>query len=219
MIKFTFILFFSIIFSNCSIKSNNQLLVDIEKSEFEDPYSDFKISSYLVKFDWEGKSIVMDNYNSLSLPINDKGEFNPINVQFGTKVYKTTIEGVKQVDNEETSDFTIINHLSQIINLEEYFYISDEVVIYFWASFCAPCIEAIPHLNLLNSKDNVTIIGYNPMDSQETIEAMQIEHQMNWSTLGINQTVVKLKETGFPFHMSFRDKRLHTAIYGSPKME
>ena len=54
------------------------------------------------------------------------------------------------------------------------------LVIEFWATWCSPCIDAIPHINRLSksfSNDNVVFLSINSYDNKERIKEFIIENK------------------------------------------
>lgn len=77
------------------------------------------------------------------------------------------------------------------------------VVLDFWATWCAPCIEEIPNLNALQQKyadRPVRVVGIVlESGSVKDIRQFVTKHQINYKVLIGNDTVVnKYKVIGFP---------------------
>ncbi|MHC4090457.1 MAG: redoxin domain-containing protein, partial [Planctomycetota bacterium] len=64
---------------------------------------------------------------------------------------------------------------------------SQIVVLEFWATWCSPCIESIPHLTELQQEyadKNVVIVGVSPHDSNNTLEMVQKFVEKNGEKMG-----------------------------------
>lgn len=57
------------------------------------------------------------------------------------------------------------------------------VVVNFWASWCAPCIEELPVLNDLADGDKVVVLGVNFKESAESVQRFAAEHPFRYTVL------------------------------------
>jgi cytochrome c biogenesis protein CcmG, thiol:disulfide interchange protein DsbE len=99
------------------------------------------------------------------------------------------------------------------------------VVLDFWATWCGPCIKAIPHINELNKKyadKGVVFIGVCAQKGAEkmaeTVKKHQIEYPVAADTNG--KTVAAYKVTGFPdYYIIDRKGNLRWADFANKDVE
>ena len=103
----------------------------------------------------------------------------------------------------------VLNHSSTNVELSE---LNDKVIILdFWATWCAPCIKAMPHLDSLQQKfgEDIQIFTITNSDSEERIE--QFLEKFNTNLPIVIDSTLALKEL-FPHRVIS-----HTVILGKDK--
>ncbi len=104
-----------------------------------------------------------------------------------------TNEYQRLVNEEKTSvgkmftDVTVRNiEDTQDVKLSEYVGRGKYVLVDFWASWCGPCIAAIPNLKVMQQKygrKNFTVVGVNVWDTHEKAVASIKEKDLKWPQL------------------------------------
>lgn len=91
------------------------------------------------------------------------------------------------IDSGPAPDFTLKSNVGENLRLAEQR--GDVVMLNFWASWCAPCREEMPHLNELNSqyKDmGFTLLGVNvdekERDANRAIDRLKVEFPVLFDT-------------------------------------
>ena len=95
-------------------------------------------------------------------------------------VISTSVVSAKESVSEPAPDFTLKSNSGENLRLAEFR--GEVVMLNFWASWCAPCRQEMPHLKALHS--NFSPLGFqlfginvdeDMSDAQQAIEQLQID--------------------------------------------
>lgn len=78
-------------------------------------------------------------------------------------------------------DFTLLsidNETYQLSQLQ-----GEWVLVNFWATWCAPCVEEMPYLQQVADEREITVLGVNMRESAEAVAAFSAEHKIRFPLL------------------------------------
>ncbi|MBI3258057.1 MAG: TlpA family protein disulfide reductase [Ignavibacteriae bacterium] len=92
------------------------------------------------------------------------------------------IEKIGLEIGDEAPNFTMDNQLGKPVSLKDFR--GKVVMIDFWATWCGPCVAAIPHLKELNDKytgKDVVILGVSLDKDLDQWKSFITDEQLNWT--------------------------------------
>ena len=91
----------------------------------------------------------------------------------------------------QLASFSIKTPEGELLNFENFR--EQKVIVAYWASWCAPCVSKIPHLNSLNRNPKVTVLGISS-EGMNTIKHARDKYSIQYTVGRLNQTADPLLE-------------------------
>lgn len=136
-----------------------------------------------------------------------------ISEQLSSTARKETLIGKPFIDAELKDTDGYVRHLAD--------YKGKYILIDFWASWCGPCLMAIPEIREIHTKykDKITIIGLNLDANPEKWKEETKKHNITWVNLSDGATIsdgifAKYKGLGIPYYILISPEGIITDIWG-----
>ena len=91
----------------------------------------------------------------------------------------------------QLASFTIKTPEGELVNFEDFR--GQKVIVAYWASWCAPCVSKIPHLNSLNRNTKLTVLGVSS-EGINTIKHARDKYSIQYAVGRLDKTVKPLQE-------------------------
>lgn len=96
---------------------------------------------------------------------------------------QSALIGTPHLDKVRAQEFEVVSLNGKTVRLAELMGNDKPVVIHFWATWCAPCRQEIPQLNLLSQMyrdQGLTVIGLTLDEDRELVKLFMKEHKVTY---------------------------------------